>query len=139
MSPSNLLLASACVLGVSACGQPMTYQAALTGAQQVPSTASNATGTMTATIQPDTRAMTYTVEYAGLTGPATGAHIHAPAAAGVNAPVAIPFESPASPIKGGITLTQAQLDQMAAGQAYVNIHTATNPGGEIRGQIARVR
>ncbi len=139
MSRSNLLLAGACTLALSACAQPTIYQAALTGTQEVPRTASTGTGTMTATVQPDTMAMTYTVEYAGLSGPATGAHIHAPAAAGANAPVAIPFANPASPITGGITLTQAQLDQMAAGQAYVNIHTAANPGGEIRGQIARTR
>ena len=139
MSRSNLLLAGACALTLSACGQPRTYQAALSGAQQVPSTASTGTGTMTATVQPDTMAMTYRIEYTGLSGPATGAHIHAPAAAGVNAPVAIPFPNPASPITGGITLTQAQLDQLTAGQAYVNVHTAANPGGEIRGQVARTR
>ena len=139
MSRLSLLSAGACALALSACGNPQTFQATLSGAQSVPMTSTAATGTMTAQYQPDTMAMTYKVEYAGLTGPATGAHIHAPAGPGANAPVAIPFASPASPIQGGITLTQAQADQITAGQAYVNIHTAANPNGEIRGQIARVR
>lgn len=135
----NVLLAGACALALSACAQGEIYQAALDGGQEVPRTASAGTGTMTATVFGDTRAMTYKVEYTGLSGPATAAHIHAPAGPGANAPVAIPFASAASPISGGVTLTQAQLDTLRAGQAYVNVHTATNPGGEIRGQIVRVR
>lgn len=139
MSPFKLLSAGACALALSACAQTQTYQAAISGAQQVPPTASTGTGTMTARYQPDTRALTYKVEYNGLTGPATGAHIHAPAAPGATAPVAVPFPSTASPINGGITLTQAQADALVSGQSYVNIHTAANPNGEIRGQIARVQ
>lgn len=139
MSRYNLLFAGACALTLSACANPQTFQASLDGAQQVPRTSTTGTGTMTANYQPDTMAMTYTVQYAGLSGPLTGAHIHAPGGPGASGPVAIPFTSTASPISGGVTLTQAQADQIAAGQAYVNLHTAANPNGEIRGQIARVR
>ena len=139
MSRFKLLSAGACALALSACGTPQTYQAAISGAQQVPPTASAGTGTMTAKYQPDTRALTYNVEYTGLSGPATGAHIHAPAGPGATAPVAIPFPNASSPIKGGVTLTPAQAEQLASGQGYVNIHTAANPNGEIRGQIARVQ
>ena len=139
MSRYNLLFASACALTLSACANPQTLQASLDGTQQVPRTSTTGTGTMTATYQPDTRAITYTVQYAGLSGPLTGAHIHAPAGPGATAPVAIPFTSTASPINGSLTLTQAQADQITGGQAYVNLHTAANPNGEVRGQIARVR
>ncbi len=117
----------------------MVFQSALSGAQEVPATASRGTGTMTATLYPDTRALNYTVEYAGLSGPATAAHIHGPAAMGANGPVAVPFATAATPIKGSATLTPAQEDALIAGQTYVNVHTAANPGGEIRGQIARVQ
>lgn len=139
MLRSNLLSAGACVLALSGCANPQTFQAALSGAQQVPANSAAGTGTMTARFQPDTMAMTYNVQYTGLSGPATGAHIHGPAGPGANAPVIIPFANAASPITGGVTLTRAQADQIAAGQSYVNIHTAANPNGEIRGQIARTQ
>ena len=40
-----------------------------------------------------------------------------------------------SPITGTATLTPAQAADLAAGKWYVNLHTAANPGGEIRGQV----
>ena len=135
MSVSKMLLAGGCAMLLSACAQPVVYQTTLTGSQEVPRTASAGTGTMTATLYPDTRALIYTVEYTGLTGPATAAHIHGPAAGGANGPVMVPFATAASPIKGGVTLTEAQRDALVAGQTYVNVHTAANPGGEIRGQL----
>ena len=69
MSRSNLLLAGACTLALSACAQPTIYQAALTGAQSVPRTASTGTGTMTATVQPHSDAPSR----AGITGSGSGA------------------------------------------------------------------
>jgi hypothetical protein len=63
-------------------------------------------------------------------------HIHGPADPGQNAPVVIPFTgSLASPIKGERVLTPAQVSALEAGKYYVNIHTAKNKGGEIRGQL----
>ena len=70
------------------------------------------------------------------TGPATGAHFHGPAMPGANAAVVVPFTGPiASPITGTATLTDAQIADLSAGRWYINIHTAANPGGEIRGQV----
>ena len=135
MSRPNLLLAGVAVLGLSACAQPMTFRAPLSAASEVPANLSKATGTVVATVYPDTKAMTYTAEYAGLTGAATAAHFHGPAAMGANAPVAIPATVSASPMKGGTTLTDAQLADLMAGKYYFNIHTAANPGGEVRGQM----
>ena len=40
-----------------------------------------------------------------------------------------------SPIKGSATLTDDQVKELMAGQMYANVHTATNPGGELRGQL----
>jgi len=48
----------------------------------------------------------------------------------------IPFKGKLkSPIKGSATLTDAQAADLAAGNYYVNVHTAANKDGEIRGQI----
>jgi len=126
-------------LAVSGCATPMLFQSQLSGTQEVPPTASRGTGVMTAKLYPDTRSLDYKIEYTGLTGPATAAHIHGPAATGANAPVLVPFASAATPIAGASILTQDQVDALVAGKTYVNVHTAANPGGEIRGQIARVQ
>ena len=84
-----------------------------------------------------TRMFSWTVTYAMLTGPVTGAHIHGPAEPGQNAGVLIPFPAVATPITGSMTLTPAQAADMMAGKWYVNIHTAANPGGEVRGVIEK--
>lgn len=133
------LFAVAAALAVSGCATPMYFQANLSGTQEVPPTSSGATGVMTAKLYPDTHSLDYKVEYTGLSGPATAAHIHAPAAKGANAGVAVPFKSTAAPITGASILTPEQQDALVNGQSYVNVHTAANPGGEIRGQIARIQ
>ena len=127
----TVLVAGLCVVSVSAFAQK--YDATLSGAQQVPPVTSPGTGTATMTLDGDK--LTYDVEYKGLSGPATAAHIHGPAAAGANAGVMIPFANPASPIKGTVNLTPEQVADLKSGKEYVNIHTAQNKGGEIRGQI----
>lgn len=110
--------------------------ARLVGISEVPPVTSTGSGMLEATVNKQTMVMSYTVSYAGLTGAATAGHFHGPAALGVNAAVALPFKgSLASPIKGEATLTATQLAQLMAGNWYVNLHTAANPGGEIRGQV----
>lgn len=95
-------------------------------------------GAATATLDTATKTLTWDVEYSGLSGPATAAHIHGPADPGKDAGVVVPFTgSLASPIKGSATLTDAQIGQLESGKWYVNIHTAANKGGEIRGQLVR--
>jgi CHRD domain len=86
-----------------------------------------------------TRCPTYTVTYSGLTGPATAAHFHGPAAVGANAPPVLPIPATmlASPIKGDKVLTDAQAADLAAGKWYFNIHTAAHAPGEIRGQVMK--
>ena len=82
--------------------------------------------------------MTWRINYSGLSGPPTAAHFHGPAAPGANAGVAVPIPNPAtSPVQGPATLTDAQAADLLAGRYYINIHTAANPGGEIRGQVAK--
>ena len=135
----KLVVAGLSALAVSACSAPMTFQGPMNAAYEVPPTNSRGVGTIVATVYPTTRAMTYTAEYKDLTGPATGAHFHGPAAPGANAPVVVPSVVTPNTIKGGATLTEAQFADLQAGKWYYNIHTAANPGGEIRGQVQRVQ
>ena len=57
---------------------------------------------------------------------------------GANAGVAVPIPNvAASPAQGSATLTDAQAADLVAGRYYINIHTAANPAGEIRGQVTK--
>jgi hypothetical protein len=125
------LVASACTTGPEAPKTP-TYTATLAPGAGITSTGK---GTGTFTYDPATHMLTYNVTYEGLTGPAVAAHIHGPADPGANGPPVVPFANAASPITGTATLTDAQAAELAAGKYYVNVHTAANKGGEIRGQI----
>jgi hypothetical protein len=128
---AGLLSASA------AFAETVTFNVALSGANESPPNDSPATGSAEATFDTETKMLTYSVTYDGLTGPALAAHIHGPADAGTNAGIAVPFESPASPIKGSATLTDAQAADLMAGKFYFNVHTEKHPGGELRGQIVK--
>jgi hypothetical protein len=61
-------------------------------------------------------------------------HIHL-GLPGQPGPILLPFENGDSPIQGRFDLTAEQVAYYAAGALYVNVHTDTNPSGEIRGQI----
>ena len=116
----------------------MSMKNQLTGAQEVPPVTTGGSGTVDSSFDKGTNTLTWTVTYSGLSGPLTAGHIHGPAAAGANAGVLIPFTGDlASPIKGKATLTAAQVTDLMAGRYYVNLHTAKNPGGEIRGQLTK--
>jgi hypothetical protein len=87
----------------------------------------------------DGKTLTYSATYKDLTGPVVAAHFHGPAAAGGNAPPVVPAVASPSPIKGTATLTDAQIADLNAGKWYFNVHTAANPGGEIRGTVAAAK
>src|SRR5882724_5964366 len=113
-------------------------KAALDGKSEVPPNTSAGTGTADIDYDPASKKLSWKVTYSGLSGAATAAHFHGPAEAGKNAGVAVPITNPASsPVEGSATLTDAQAADLAAGKYYVNIHTAANPGGEIRGQVTK--
>ena len=113
-------------------GNTMTVP--MSSANEVPPNASGASGT--AKVDLDGNVLKWTVTYSGTTGPVTAGHFHGPAMAGANAGVVVPFPAPlTSPITGTATLTAAQVADLKAGLWYVNLHTAANPGGELRGQV----
>lgn len=114
-----------------------TFTGTLSNGAEVPPTTGSGSGSAKVTLDTATKQITYNVTYSGLSGPAAAAHIHCGAAAGANAGVAVPFKDAASPISGTATLTDAQMADLEAGKCYVNIHTAANKGGEIRGQLQK--
>lgn len=110
------------------------FVAALDGAQEVPPVTTPGSGAACLTIDPAGSA-TIVVSYAGLTTAATMAHIH-DGAVGVNGPIAVPLTaSGPGEFSATFTPTTAELAQLRGGNWYVNVHTGTNPGGEIRGQL----
>lgn len=114
----------------------VNLMATLSAAEEVPANDSAGTGMVEATYDSDTNVLNYTVTYDGLTGEATAAHFHGPAAPGEKAPPVVPVEGPlASPISGTATLTEEQEADLLGGQWYFNVHTAQYPDGELRGQV----
>jgi len=113
-------------------------KATLDGASEVPANTSAGKGTAELDFDAASKKLSWKVTYSGLSGPATAAHFHGPAEAGKNAGVAVAIpNATSSPVEGSATLTDAQAADLAAGKYYVNIHTAANPGGEIRGQVMK--
>jgi hypothetical protein len=124
-----------------AVAETLHFGTSLKGSDEVPANTTKGTGKVTATLDTATKQFDYHVTYKGLTGPATMAHFHGPAAPGVNAPPVVPVPSSAlaNPMTGKATLTDAQIADLKDGKWYFNIHTAANPGGEIRGQLAAAK
>lgn len=137
----NFKLLAAVAAGVlalapGAFARTLHFTAALDGAQETPPNASAGKGMAKVTLDTKTHNLGWTIAYSGLSGPATMAHFHGPAAAGTAAGVVVKL-GPAveSPIHGAAKVTAEQEKWLRSGMLYVNVHTAAHPGGEIRGQV----
>lgn len=131
-----LALGTAIVLAGPAFADKM--KAKLDGKASVPPNTSTATGSADLDYDPASKKLSWKLTYSGLSGPATAAHFHGPAEAGKNAGVAVAIpNATSSPVSGSATLTDAQAADLMAGKYYINIHTAANPAGEIRGQVTK--
>ncbi len=115
----------------------MKFHAEMVAAEETPPTDSKATGTADVTIDTDAKKVMWTVTVDGLTGAATAAHIHGPAAKGEKAGPEIDMSK--AIMAGGAAVTDAQIADIKAGKTYVNVHTAKFPDGEIRGQLAAAK
>jgi hypothetical protein len=115
------------------------YTAALSGGEEVPPTASVATGTGFVILNAAEDQIVVFLSFDGLSASATAGHIHGPAAVGVNVPFLFDLAPPAatSGAVGPLTfaVTPNQVAQLKSGLFYFNIHSGTFPNGEIRGQI----
>ncbi len=138
MTRTALMLTAAAMLSAAARAETVTFHGTMSPESEVPAKATGGKGSFTGALDTGTKVLSYTIDYSGLTGPATAAHLHGPAPAGVNAGVLVPFSPPlASPIHGQVTLTDDQVADMMNGMTYANLHTAANPGGELRGQVSK--
>ncbi len=122
-------------------GTEMHYAARLTGSQEVPAVDTTASGSARVYLNADKTVATVQVTTSGLSGPITGAHIHS-GIAGANGDVVKSLD-----IQGNVLtatwrtndnvtpLTADLINDLMNGGLYINVHTAANPNGEIRGQL----
>jgi CHRD domain len=140
MSKTKVTLATLAIGAAVAFAGPAfadKMKATLDGKQEVPPNTSAGKGTADIDYDAASKKLSWKLNYSGLSGPATAAHFHGPAAPGANAGVAIPISNAASGSDGSATLTDAQAADLTGGKYYINVHTAANPGGEIRGQVTK--
>ena len=112
------------------------FVANLTGGQENPAVTTPATGLGIFSLSQSQDKLKFRVVFDNLTSALTVTHLHT-GARGTNGPVVVdllPFRS-GNVIEGEITPTAAVLASLTQGLIYVNVHTATNGGGEIRGQV----
>ena len=106
----------------------------LSGGNEVPPVSSSASGSGTIMVAAD-KSVSGSISTRGVAG--TAAHIHA-GAAGKNGPVVVPLAKSGDSgwsVPAGAKLTDAQYDSFTKGELYVNVHSAANKAGEIRGQL----
>jgi hypothetical protein len=114
----------------------MTFQASLSGFNEVPAKNTQASGYVVLALSSDQTQLVYRVLVKNISG-IVAAHIHI-GAAGVNGPVVLPLtigSGGSTSISGTLTVSSTQVADLMAGNYYVNVHTTANPGGEMRGQI----
>jgi hypothetical protein len=135
-----LLALAVTALGIAAgAAKPYLVSATLTPGADVPKPvgAPNAKGAFTGTYVENTKGgkFTWKLSYTALTGPAMAAHIHT-GKPGVSGPVTVPLCGPCTSGKTGtVQISKAVITSLESGNSYVNVHTAKNPAGEIRGQV----
>jgi hypothetical protein len=111
------------------------------GTQEVPAKPGAWSGTLDVEYNKDTRILYYKFTWTGLSGNATAMHIHGPGKRGFSAPIIQTFSAftaaPAGTFSGSVFFDGVVMKEndLFAGEYYINVHTALNPGGEIRGQI----
>jgi len=127
---------------LSACNQ-YTISGIIEGSQEIPPNQSAATGSFTGLFNAVTNELTLNISFSGLTATTTVSHIHN-APAGVNGGVIVDLfpQFPTGVTSGTfsktVILSNAHAAALIAGNTYINIHTVSSPGGEIRGQITPV-
>lgn len=122
-------------------GEAEVLEASLTGAQEVPPVTTTATGSGNFNLNAARTTLSFAVTATGLSGPLTAAHFHL-GAVGVDGDIIQDITTSITEVVGGVSLTgewaelaAAEVTAILNEEIYVNLHTALNPGGEIRGQV----
>jgi hypothetical protein len=138
-----IAIAALLATGPAAFASTLTFKAELTGGREAPPNNSAGKGLVSATLDTDTKTLTWTCTYSGVTGAPIGAHFHGPVSyvgltSEENAPIQVGTPgSLASPFKGSSTIDETQMKDLKDGRWYFNLHTPAFPAGEIRGPIVR--
>ena len=132
-----LACAAALVFASPSMAAMVNLKADLKASNEVPPNDSKGSGSLTATYDDASKKLTWKGSLSGLSGPVTAAHFHA-GETGKNGAVVVPIaDADKGAFEGSATLTDAQAADMMAGRWYVNIHTAANKAGELRGQLTK--
>ena len=128
-----------CIFTSMARAETIEMTAMLSGANEVPPIESPASGSAVITFDTATRKLTWQIEFKDLTAALRAAHFHAAPSPTLNGGVVvgIAMAGATSPLTGSTDLTPDQAAGLLAGHWYINIHTASHPPGEIRGQVVR--
>lgn len=119
----------------------ISFSGMLSGQAEIPSVSTSATGSVTATYNPATKMLSYTFTWSNLSGAPIAMHFH-DGAAGTNGAVVVPVSGFPATASGSVSGTSSPLNDtlvndLMAGKFYGNIHTQSNPGGEIRAQMSK--
>jgi hypothetical protein len=130
------LLAAGVLAALPSYAATYVYTCILNPRQEVPPVASAGLGAGRFVIDTDANTVTYRIVFAGMATGETAAHIHGPAAQGVGGGVLFAL-APGNPKVGVWNYAEGLEADILAGRTYANIHSAANPGGELRGQIVQ--
>ncbi len=120
----------------------IAFDSRIDGNQEVPAVVTNGKATAILALSAGMDSLTYSIVTSGLSGSITGAHFHK-APVGTAGAVVVDLSSTINGDKiagviTGTTLNPMLINDLLKGEIYINIHTAANPGGEIRGQVYRL-
>lgn len=145
---SSLLATFSVALVLTACdkensnednGRTYSLSGAASGSQEVSAVTTSAAGSLDGSYSSSTNTLNYTINWTGLSGIATSANFHGPAGAGVNADILLPLTITTNAVDGSATGSVVVSDSIEnailGGKVYYNVNTASNPNGEIRGQV----
>lgn len=147
-----VLVAAFMVVALPASAQVYTLTATLSGAGENPAINTGSFGTATVTVDMQAGVLTYRVDVFNLPSGVTASHIHV-GPPGTNGPVVVNFAPPVPASNDfafsgtvrdadfilrpdlGIRSAEDMFQAIMGGNSYVNVHSAVNGGGEVRGQL----
>jgi hypothetical protein len=132
------LLTGALLAATSASAEVLHFRAKLAPPSETPASEHRPEGLAELTLDTESKVLSWKVSYSGLSGPLIGAHFKAPPEPGSSTGATMPMPPPlANPVVSSARLNDIQIGDLRAGLWSVDLLTARNPSGEIRGDLAR--